>query len=124
MNQLASRGRGAKAKGAAAERELADILTEKGIPSKRTPMSGAGNLPGDINMHDPMELRHPFWREFHLEAKRQETIKIHEWTKQAEDDAREGMVPLLAYRRNRDKWRIVLSLDDFLDLWFRANDLD
>lgn len=53
---------------------------------------------------------------YHVEAKRQETIKIHEWTRQTDLDCPEGSQPLLAYRRSREPWRVVITLDHFLDL--------
>lgn len=109
-------GRSARTKGASAERELCKIIsTATGLDIRRTPNSGGlylrnrGDLPllaGDLTGLTG----------YHIEAKRQETIKIAAWTAQAEADCPEGSVPVLAYRRSREPWRVVLPLDHFLKL--------
>jgi len=52
----------------------------------------------------------------HVESKRQETLRPDHWSHQAEIEAPTGTVPLVAYRRNREPWRVVLTLDDLLRL--------
>jgi hypothetical protein len=51
---------------------------------------------------------------FHLETKRQETLRLPEWSRQADREAPAGTLPVVAYRRSRDVWRVSLSLQDFL----------
>jgi hypothetical protein len=53
---------------------------------------------------------------FHLEVKRQERLRVVEWCEQAEADAAAGAVPLVVFRRSRERWRVVLPFDDFLGL--------
>src|SRR4051812_25148425 len=97
-----------RVKGAVGEREIVNILKGRGyLQARRVPNSGGLHEKGDVADGIPG---------FHLEVKRQETTKILEWCRQSESEADENSIPLLIFRRNRDKWRVVLSLDDFLDL--------
>ena len=50
----------------------------------------------------------------HIESKRQEVIRIGEWSRQAEAEAPQGTMPIVAYRRSREPWRVSMRLDDFL----------
>jgi hypothetical protein len=52
----------------------------------------------------------------HLEIKRQERLRIVEWTRQAMDEAPEGVPPVVCYRRSNEQWMAVLPLADLLDL--------
>jgi hypothetical protein len=52
----------------------------------------------------------------HLECKRAERLKLPEWTRQAESEAPVGAVAIVAYRQNREPWRVSLRLDELLRL--------
>jgi len=52
----------------------------------------------------------------HIESKRQERIQIELWSQQAEREAPQGTVPIVAYRRSRAPWRVSLQLDDLIAL--------
>lgn len=52
----------------------------------------------------------------HVESKRQETLRLPLWSQQAEAEAPQGTLPLVAYRRSREPWRVSLRLDDFIAL--------
>ena len=54
--------------------------------------------------------------DLHLEVKRQETIRIELWSRQAESEAPAGCVAAVVYRRSREPWRVSLLLADFLGL--------
>jgi len=43
---------------------------------------------------------------------------MEEWCKEAESQAGER-VPVVAWRRNNQSWRVSLPLDDFVDLYLR-----
>ena len=105
-------GRASRSKGSAAEREIAAIISERtGHDCKRTPLSGAISwLPGDVTGL-------PGWL---IEVKRQEKMRIPEWLKQTEVACPPDMRPLLVYRRSREPWRVIIQLDDFLNLIERA----
>lgn len=53
---------------------------------------------------------------FHVESKRQETLHLDRWSRQAETEAQEGATPLVVYRRSREPWRVSLRLEDLLAL--------
>lgn len=52
----------------------------------------------------------------HVEVKRQETLQPDRWSRQAEAEAPEGAVPIVVYRRDREPWRVLVTLDEFLRL--------
>jgi len=98
-------GRGKRAKGAAGERELAALLSDQlGFVVKR-------NLGQARDGADDLTVQH-----FRLEVKRQETLRIDEWSKQVESCAQPGEIPVLAYRRNGQPWRVCLRLEDFIPM--------
>jgi Holliday junction resolvase len=104
-------GRASRSKGANAERELAKIIGDRlGVEMRRTPLSGGMKWKGDI----------VGWPGYHVEAKRQERLSIPAWVEQAEGDCPDGCVPLVAFRRSREPWRVVIGLDHLLDLVERA----
>jgi hypothetical protein len=52
----------------------------------------------------------------HSEVKRQETARPWAWWEQASSEAEPGSVPVVAFRRNRSPWLVMLSLDRFAEL--------
>ncbi len=90
-------------KGAAAERELAKLLSDE--------------LGADItrNLLQTREGGHDLngvtgWA---LEVKRHETLNLNAWWKQTTDQAKRiGKKPVLAYRQSRQPWRFVVRLND------------
>lgn len=52
----------------------------------------------------------------HSEVKRQERLRMPEWSAQAVSEAPPGAVPSVAFRRNRESWWIALPLDAFASL--------
>ena len=55
----------------------------------------------------------------HLECKRAETIRLHEWMSQAERDSQafgDGF-PALMFRRSREPWYCCMKLTDWLTLY-------
>jgi hypothetical protein len=52
----------------------------------------------------------------HIEVKRAETLRLPLWTRQAENEAPQGTVPIVCYRSNREPWRASLKLDDLIAL--------
>jgi hypothetical protein len=52
----------------------------------------------------------------HSEAKRHETARPWAWWKQASDEAPDGTLPVLAFRRNRSRWLAQLDLADLAAL--------
>lgn len=98
-------GRGKRNKGAAGEREVANILSERlGSVVKRN-LGQARDGADDITI-----------QRFRLEVKRQETLLMDKWSQQVEACAKPGEVPVLVYRRNGQPWRVCLLLDDFIPM--------
>ena len=98
-------GRMSRTKGAAGERELAEILSnELGVVVKRK-LGQARDSGDDIQVG-----------KFRIEAKRRETLALPAWCRQIEAHCQPGEVPIVAYRTNGQPWRIVLKLQDFLPL--------
>ena len=92
-------------KGAAAEREVAAILSEVlGVQVRRK--LGQVRDGGDDLEVGP----------FRIEVKRRETLAMDAWSRQVEACAGADQVPVVVYRRSREPWRVSLLLTDFLPL--------
>jgi len=89
-------------KGQRGEREVRDLLRQYGFLAVRD-----GRLSADLS-HDVPDV--------HFEVKRCERLSLPEWTRQAEMDAKEGEVPVVAYRRSQEPWRASVPLDFLLGL--------
>ena len=95
-----------RAKGAAAERELANYLKDAGWQSRRgQQFSGAGDSP-DVVSDLPI----------HIEVKRVEAVNLYVWLEQAKRDAKGKKPPVVIHRRNGKEWVAILPLDDFLKM--------
>lgn len=97
-------------KGAAGERELSHELAKYGFGTRRGQQFCGAN--GDADVVGVPGL--------HIECKRVERLNIYDAIKQALNDAREGDMPVVMHRKNRQKWLVTLSLDDFMELWKEA----
>lgn len=100
------RGRASRNKGAQAERELANILKERGYPVNRGKVfykeSDVVGLEG-----------------IHIECKRVERLNIHQAMEQAVNEAhkRSDGYPTVFFRRDRGEWLVTMRLTDWLDLY-------
>lgn len=95
-------------KGAAAEREIAQILRDHGWAGARRTHDGreqAGR--GDI-ANGPQGV--------HIEIKRQERLNVPAALRQANEDADPLDVPVLIHRPSRHPWMATLPLDELLPL--------
>lgn len=95
-------------KGAAGERELAKFLREHGYDGAYRGQQFQGGK-------DSPDVVCPGLEMFHFECKRVEAGSPYEWYAQAQRDCG-GKVPVVAHRRSRQDWIVVLSLADFLSL--------
>ena len=100
---MASRGSGAKAKGASAEREIAKILQDHGYDAHR----------GMVFYHEPDIVGGV--PGLHLEVKRQEKLALKDWMAQSESQKRAGEYPTVVHRKNREEWLITMKFEDFLE---------
>lgn len=93
-------GRAARNKGAAAERELATLLSnELGVTIKR-------KLGQSREGGDDIQVEH-----YRLEVKRREALRIDDWCKQIEAAAGPGEWPVVVYRRSGQPWRAVVPIE-------------
>lgn len=93
-------------KGARAERELAKKLTEAGFPARR------GQQFSGIEGEDVICESLPI----HFEVKHVEKLNVYKAMEQSKLDATDGMMPIVAHRRNGIGWHVTLELDWFLGL--------
>jgi hypothetical protein len=107
---MASRGRGARLKGAAFERQLAKYFTDntpleakRGIGQTRN----GGAEVSDVDM--PI---------IHVEAKRHKRCNIKAALKQAIDDANvNGKIPVAITKDDREKILCTMLLDDWIEFF-------
>lgn len=101
------RGRASRNKGAAAERELAHILTD-----------GYG-----LNVHRGFTFHHESdlvgLNGIHPEVKRVEKLNIHKAMEQAKEEAvkRNDGKPAVFFRRDRGEWLVCLQLPLFVAMY-------
>lgn len=96
-----------RAKGAAGEREIANILKEHGYKARRGQQYCGSNGDADVVGVPGM----------HIEVKRTEKCNPYKYLDQAENDAREGELPVVFHRQNGKKWIAILDMDIFMDLF-------
>ena len=108
-------GKGRKAKGHGYERHLAKVIGDSlGIPLRRTPLSGALDIKGDLREEGSNTLSGPLsgWT---IEAKKQERLSIWSYIKQARRESG-GKKWMVIFSRNREKDYVCLELESFLPL--------
>ena len=98
-----------KRKGAAGERELAHKLNEYGFETRR---SVQYNGKADDGKADLVNLPG-----IHIECKRVERLNVSEAMTQAINDAKNGELPTVFHRKNREQWLVTMRLDDWMDLY-------
>lgn len=103
-----------KAKGRKLQQELRDILiSELGIDPLDIESTATGLSGCDLFLSAAARERFPFG----AECKNTERLSIWEDLKQAKANAaKEGLKPLLVFRKNNWPTHVVLELGDFLDL--------
>lgn len=98
-----------KAKGNAGEREQLSILADAGAAHRNDQRYVGGTDNPDISFQMG-------GNRFHVECKRAEKFNAYAAMDQAQRDANGHAVPIVAHRRNRRPWLVVLTLKDFLRL--------
>ena len=97
-------GKSSRNKGAAGEREFASLLTDAlGFVVKRK-LGQARDGGDDVQVG-----------KYRIEVKRREALRLDEWCKQIEQATGPGQVPVVAYRRNGQPWRVVVPLEWFIE---------
>lgn len=97
-------------KGAAGERELANILKQYGYDCRRGQQYCGAN--GDADVIGLPGI--------HIECKRVERLNIHDAMDQAVKDSREGELPAVFHRKNRKDWLVTMLLDNWMNLYKKS----
>jgi Holliday junction resolvase len=102
-----------RTKGKVAEREIANILKGYGYDAHRGQQYSG--LAGDADVVGVDGI--------HIEVKRREQFSDEPSLQQAERDARKGEIPIVFYRRSREKWKATMRMDMFMLIWNELTDL-
>ena len=94
-------------KGARFERQLANLLKEHGYECRRGQQYCGANGDADVVGLEGI----------HIEAKAVERLNIHEAMNQAINDAREGELPAVFHKKNRQKILVTMTLEDWLEMY-------
>ena len=103
-----------KKKGARGERELRDVWKKHGFEDahRSQQYSGKGESSADIEGISP---------KLHIECKVGYTYKtIYEFLTQSVCDARTGEIPIVNCKMDRKEWLCVMLLDDFIEIFKKA----
>lgn len=120
---MASRGRGARVKGAQFERDIANWLTEQtSIVFKRglAQTRGGGAEVADVT---PETSKIPV----HFECKRHKRPNIASAYEQACEDAKENQLKIVITKADRKDTLVTMNIDDWLILfqaWIKQNGYD
>lgn len=104
-----------KQKGKRGELELVEALRYAGYAHARRSAQYCGNTgeaPDVVGIDG-----------IHIEVKRREQIQDEVFMQQAEKEAKKGLVPIVVYRRSREKWKVCLRLEVFLAIWGELTEL-
>lgn len=94
-------------KGAVGERELAKVLKGYGYDCRRGQQYCGAN--GDADVVGLPGL--------HIECKRVERLNLDDAMAQAKADAKREEIPVVMHRKNNGKWRVTMSLEDFVTIY-------
>lgn len=100
-------------KGKEGELELARILRTYGFDTRRgQQFKGGGDSPDVMGLPG-----------VHIECKRVQSLNIEKAMVQSRTDA-EGTndVPVVIHRRDREKWKVTMDLDEFMKMYIAATD--
>ncbi len=97
-------GRPSRRKGNRGENEVAECFRQAGYTVERRGVGFSGD-----------DLRVQELPEFYLEVRRRERLMIPQWCREIAEKG-QGKVPVLIFRRSRERWHVCLSLEDFLNL--------
>lgn len=104
-------GKRSQSKGRRGERELTEIFQSYGYNVRLGEPLNYGKEP-DLSGLDGI----------HIECKRTEQIKIPAWMAQAERDSQrfQDGAPTIFFRRSREPWRVVMRLEDWINMYSKS----
>lgn len=103
-------------KGKAGEREFAALCRKHGFKNARR-----GQQFNGLEGKDVVGLEG-----IHIEVKRVERLNIDKAMKQSIEDSKEGEIPIVAHRRNREEWKVTMRAEDWLEFykaWRERNEM-
>jgi ribosomal protein L25 (general stress protein Ctc) len=53
----------------------------------------------------------------HQEVKRVQALNIENAMAQSRRDAKEGEMPIVAFRRNHEKWKVCMDAEDWFEIY-------
>lgn len=94
-------------KGKRGEREIANILKERGYDAKRgVQYQGSPDSPDVVGLPG-----------VHIEVKRSERLDLYDAIEQSKRDSGDNEMPAVFHRKNGKDWVAILRLEDFLKLY-------
>jgi len=103
-----------KVKGNAGEREIAHILEAHGYTAHRGIQYNPDRFEADVEGLPGI----------HIEVKRVEQLNIYKAMEQSIRDAKDGEMPVVIHRRNRDYWKVTMRLEEWLEIYRKAAEYD
>lgn len=94
-------------KGAGGERELSRILREHGYNCRRGQQYCGAN--GDADVVGLSGI--------HIECKRVEKLNLQNAMLQSVNDAKDGEIPAVFHRKNREGWLVTMKLEDWIKMY-------
>lgn len=95
-----------RAKGAKGERELANLISDRGYKCIR------GQQRSGLEQADVIGLDY-----IHIECKRVENLNLDKAMEQSKRDSKSGEMPAVFHRKNNQKWKVTLEFEDFMTLY-------
>ena len=100
-------GKASRDKGKRGERELANLLKEEGYDCKRGQqycgISGNADVIGLNGVH--------------IECKRVNRLNLNNAMEQAKNDCKEGNMPAVFHRADREDWKVTMRFEDWIKLY-------
>ncbi len=103
-----------RAKGAVGEREWAYVLRKHDLMARRGQQFAGGPDSPDVLCPDLPGV--------HFEVKRVEHLSLYKAMEQAVKDAGENRIPVVAHRRSRKEWLVVMRAEDWIE-WAKAHEI-
>jgi Holliday junction resolvase len=104
-----------RTKGKTGELDFVHFLKDRGIDARRGQQyEGSSDSPDVVTTGGCL-------RDTHIEIKRTEVTAIYKWLDQANTDADICKTPVVAHRKNGERWVIIMDARDFISM---MQDLD